>query len=106
MHSRYLVALAAIFMATGYPGSSYAQVAGLSAAYAMDEGSGTTITDSSGHDNTGTFTNDPTWTTGKYGAALEFDGADDLVRVEDANSLDLTTAATFEAWVFPTVAPV
>ena len=54
--------------------------------------------------NTGTLTNGPTWTTGKYGGALLFDGVDDRVRVADSNSLDLTTAATFEAWVYPTVA--
>ena len=65
----------------------------------MDEGSGTTISDRSGNNNTGTLTNGPTWTAGEYGGALLFDGADDRVRVNDSNSLDLTTAATFEAWV-------
>jgi len=71
----------------------------------MDEGSGTTISDRSGNNNTGTLTNGPTWTAGAYGGALLFDGADDRVRVNDSNSLDLTTAATFEAWVYPTVVP-
>src|SRR5262249_36646170 len=33
--------------------------------------------------------------------ALLFDGVDDLVRVADSASLHLTTAATFEAWVYP-----
>ena len=88
-----------------YPRSAWSQAAGLTAAYAMDEGSGTTISDKSGNNNTGTLTNGPTWTTGKYGGALLFDGVNDRVRVNDSNSLDLTTAATFEAWVFPTVAP-
>ena len=103
MRSTSLVAAAMALAA--YPRSAHSQAAGLSAAYAMDEGSGTTISDKSGNNNTGTLTNGPTWTTGKYGGALLFDGVNDRVRVNDSNSLDLTTAATFEAWVYPTVAP-
>src|SRR5882762_4802922 len=104
MRSTSLVAAAMALAA--YPRSAHSQAAGLSAAYAMDEGSGTTISDKSGNNNTGTLTNGPTWTTGKYGGALLFDGVDDRVRVNDSNSLDLTNAATFEAWVYPTAAPV
>ena len=46
-------------------GFAAAQTTGLVAAYAMDEGTGTTLTDHSGNNNTGTLTNGPTWTTGK-----------------------------------------
>jgi hypothetical protein len=43
-----------------------------------------------------------TWTgSGKYGSALEFNGFDNLVRVPDANDLDLTKSFTLEAWVDP-----
>ena len=38
---------------------------------------------------------------GKFGAALSFDGGD-VVNVPDSSSLDLTTAMTLEAWVRPT----
>ena len=75
-----------------YPRSAHSQAAGLSAAYSMDEGSGTTISDKSGNSNTGTLTNGPTWTTGKYGGALLFDGVNDRVRVNDSNSLDTSAA--------------
>jgi chitodextrinase len=76
------------------------------AAYAMNETSGTTLTDSSGNNNTGTLMNGPVWTAaGKNGGALQFDGSNDLVRVNDSSSLDLSAAATFEAWVYPTAAP-
>ena len=46
----------------------------LVAAYAFNEGTGTTVNDSSGNGNNGTITN-ATWTTsGKYGDALVFNG--------------------------------
>ena len=38
---------------------------------------------------------------GKIGRAIDFDGVNDLVAVPDANSLDLTTGMTLEAWVQP-----
>ena len=78
--------------------------AGLVAAYNFDEGTGsTTLTDRSGTGNTGTLINGPTWiTTGKYGGALQFDGTNDRINIPDANSLDLTSGMTIEAWVYPT----
>ena len=81
-----------------------AQVAGLVAAYNFNEGSGTSAADSSGNGHTSTLANGPTWTTGKYGDALSFDGADDYVNVPDAASLDLTSW-TISAWIYPTSLP-
>ncbi len=80
---------------------SVAPLGGLVAAYGFSEGSGTSVTDISGSGNTGTISG-ATWTTGKYGQALSFDGVNDLVTVNDANSLDLTTGLTLEAWINPT----
>ena len=52
--------------------------------------------------NNGTISG-ATWTAGgKYGGALSFDGVNDWVTVNDANSLDLAGAMTLEAWVQPT----
>ncbi|HKQ65248.1 MAG TPA: LamG-like jellyroll fold domain-containing protein, partial [Methylomirabilota bacterium] len=74
--------------------------AGLRAAYAFNEGQGTSTVDASGNGNTGTLTNGPTWTTqGRYGNAITFDGTNDFVSVPDSASLDLTTTGTIEAWV-------
>jgi concanavalin A-like lectin/glucanase superfamily protein len=74
---------------------------GLAAAYGFEEATGTTATDSSGNNNTGTL-NGPTRTTpGKYGAALSFDGVNDQVAVADSGTLDLTNGMTLEAWVRP-----
>ena len=78
------------------------RAASLVAAYNFNEGTGTTVTDRSGHSNTGT-TRGTTWTTaGKFGGALVFNGTDAWVTVADAASLRLTTAMTLAAWVFPT----
>ena len=74
----------------------------LVAAYAFEEGSGTSVGDLSGNGNGGTMQN-TSWTTlGKFGKALTFGGSGSLVQVPDANSLDLSTGMTLEAWVFPT----
>ena len=74
---------------------------GLVAAYAFDEGSGTTVTDASGNGNNGTIAN-ATWaTSGKDGKALQFNGTNALISVPDSASLHLTTGMTLEAWVNP-----
>jgi fibronectin type 3 domain-containing protein len=82
--------------------SHAAHAAGLVAAYAFDEGTGTAVTDASGNGNNGVATS-TTWTTsGKFGNALVFNGASALVSIADSASLRLTTGMTLEAWVFPT----
>jgi hypothetical protein len=79
--------------------------AGLVAAYNFNEGSGATTTDRSGNGQTGTLSG-ASWTaSGKYGKALAFNGVNNWLTVNDSNLLDLTTAMTLEAWVYPTVAP-
>jgi chitodextrinase len=75
---------------------------GLVAAYAFDEGSGTTVADSSGNGNNGTVANGTWSAAGKYGSAIQFNGTSTLVTVPDAAALHLTTAMTLEAWVNPT----
>ncbi|MEU8390687.1 LamG-like jellyroll fold domain-containing protein [Micromonospora sp. NPDC048843] len=76
-------------------------VPGLVAAYNMNQGSGTTVSDSSGQANSGAA-HDTTWATnGRYGKALSFNGTSSLVTVTHAPSLRLTTALTLSAWVRP-----
>ena len=74
---------------------------GLVAAYSFDEGTGGAAGDLSGNSNNGSL-NGPTWTSGRFGQALSFDGTNDRVVVPDSSSLDLTTGMTMEAWVRPT----
>ncbi|MGH8897606.1 MAG: fibronectin type III domain-containing protein, partial [Egibacteraceae bacterium] len=78
--------------------------AGLVAAYAFNEGTGTTVADASGNGNTGTINGATRTTAGQFGGALVFNGTSARVDVPDALSLDLTTGMTLAAWVYPTVA--
>jgi hypothetical protein len=97
------VALASAFSVTPVIHLNAAPV--LVAAYNFNQGSGATLTDVSGNNNHGVLANGPVWTTaGKYGGALTFDGANDLVSINDGPSLDLTTGMTLEAWVKPSTA--
>src|SRR5262249_60338542 len=74
----------------------------LLAAYSFDQGSGTTLTDVSGNGNNGTIS-DAVWSvSGKYGGALQFNGASDsFVSIPDVAALHLTKGMTLEAWVDP-----
>ena len=82
--------------------TTVATPAGLVAAYAFNEGTGTTVADASGNTLTGTISG-ATWTTGgKYGSALVFNGTNALVTIPNAASLQLTVGMTLEVWVNPT----
>src|SRR5262249_19679228 len=85
------------FLATFQPGP-----AGLVAAYAFEEGSGTNAIDASGNDNKGVLAGATRTTSGKIGSALVFDGTSAMVNIAQSPSLDLSTAMTLEAWVYPT----
>ena len=78
---------------------SNTQTAGLAAGYAFDEISGTTATDSSGNGITGTLTNGPTWTAGRYGNGLAFDGVNDYVNLGNPVGLQITGSMTISGWV-------
>lgn len=74
------------------------------ASYGFNEGVGTVLVDSSGHNNFGSLSG-ALWTTdGRYSGALKFDGANATVTVPDSASLHLSSAMSLEAWVYPTSA--
>ena len=75
------------------------------AAYAFEEGAGTSTTDLSGHGLTGTLTNGPVWTAGKYGEGLRFDGGDDYVNLGNPTGLHLTGSMTISAWIYSSAFP-
>ena len=64
----------------------------------FDEGAGSVAKDSSTFGNDCTLNGNPIWIDGKFGKALEFDGAT-WGELADSDSLDLTGAMTIEAWV-------
>jgi parallel beta-helix repeat protein len=86
-----------------FPGNS------LVLAMPFEDGSGTTVSDTSGNANTGTTVGTPTWagtSGGRYGNALTFDGLTQYISVADSNSLDLTQSFSLSVWVKPTQANV
>ncbi len=97
----YTVVVSNIF---GSATSSVAQIdvngsltEGLVAWWKFDETNGTIANDSSGNGNEGNLTNGPTWTSGKIGGALSFDGADDRVKIPHT-ILDQKLAFTVSLW--------
>lgn len=74
--------------------------------WSFDEASGTTILDSSGSGNNGVLINgDGAHVSGKLGNALYFRGvtgsSSTRVSIADSASLDLSSAASFAAWIKP-----
>jgi hypothetical protein len=73
----------------------------LAAAYGFNESTGLTAADASGRRLHGTVSGG-TWTTGRFGNGLAFNGVDSSVAVPSSDWLNLTTGMTLEAWVYPT----
>jgi hypothetical protein len=69
------------------------------ATYFMNEGTGTTVHDSSGNSNTGTVYNSANWTTGHENSALSFDGVSNYVEIPNSNSLNMNNQISIAAWV-------
>jgi hypothetical protein len=94
--SRSAIAIAAVLLAGVVPAAAQT---GLVAAYAFDEATGTTVTDSSGLGNTGSISGATRVAAGKFGGALSFDGTSNWVTVPHSASLSLTNGMTVEAWI-------
>jgi len=70
--------------------------AGLVGLWHFDAGSGATASDDSGNGHNGTLVNGPTWVSGKYGDALNFNGSN---RVDMGNLGSFPTRGTIEFWM-------
>ncbi|MHA2169892.1 MAG: LamG domain-containing protein [Candidatus Kariarchaeaceae archaeon] len=64
----------------------------------MDENSGTTALDQSSKGNDGKIFG-ASWTTGIMGSALEFDGDNDYLEINNTDILETVNALTISAWV-------
>jgi hypothetical protein len=74
---------------------------GLIGWWMFDEGTGTTVADSSGAGHDGFFVDStPEWVPGMYGTALEFDGTD-KVEIPDHADFHLTNAMSVTLWMQP-----
>ncbi len=83
-------------------GSSLYTHSDLAGHWPLDEGSGNTvISDSSGRNNNGTLSGDPSWIPGKTGGyALHFDGIDDYASIDNVPLFD-DGSYMISAWVKP-----
>lgn len=77
---------------------------GLTASYGFAEGIGTTTADGSGNGNTGQIRG-ATWTSGKYGNALRYDGVSSYVDLGNPAFLQSTGSMSWNAWVYLTAPP-
>ncbi len=67
----------------------------------FNDGNGSSAIDASGQGNLGVLLNGASWTEGKAGSAVHFDGVDDIVRIGNSASLNTATAGiTVAAWVY------
>ena len=101
MRAKYLsIVMAGLFAVAMLVSSSYAEIdpATAVAAWLFEEGAGTVAEDSSGNGNDGVIEGGPSWVSGKFGQALDFDGVDDQIIVPDSPSLELEYL-TMAAWV-------
>ena len=73
-------------------------ITGLIAHWKLDDGSGTTATDSSGNGIHGALVNGPTWTTGNFSGALQFDGINDYVEIPHTNKFLINDGGTVAFW--------
>ena len=74
---------------------------GLVGWWKFDEGSGTVAYDSSGNGNDGNLMGGPTWTTGKIGGALKFDGVNKYVDVGNSSMLNPSDSMSITCWFLP-----
>ena len=81
-------------------GISYAAIdPDLVGLWLFEEGDDTTVSDSSDYGNDGETEGDPTWTDGKYGGGMEFDGVDDMVVIPDADVFEFEEDFTLAVWI-------
>ncbi|MBN1805768.1 MAG: hypothetical protein JW837_10990 [Sedimentisphaerales bacterium] len=74
---------------------------GLIGWWMLDEGTGTSVADSSGAEHDGFFVDStPEWVPGMYGKALEFDGSD-RVEIPDHQDFHFTDSMSVALWMKP-----
>ncbi len=67
--------------------------------YHLDDGSGATLSDSSGNSNNAPASGSPAWGTGNLNGGLGFNGTSQYAAAPDSASLSITGSNTLESWV-------
>src|SRR5262245_4562374 len=81
---------------------TYTPPSGLVAAYAFDEGAGTTSADVSGNGFTATLVSSPSWVAGQFGSALSFNGTSSYAATGLTTNLPNWTVS---GWVYSPAGP-
>ncbi len=84
--------------ASSIPDTFIREITGVQGSWHLDDKLDPTA-DTSGNDNSGDLVNGPTWTTGKFNNAVDFDGIDDYVDLGTGLNDLISTDVTVEAWV-------
>jgi len=84
------------------PRKGYWATKGLVGFWPFYEGSGNKVLDLSGNNNTGTFSGDVSWVSGKHGSAVYFAGDTDYISIGDKPTLEGMSQLTVIAGVKPT----
>ena len=93
------IAVCLIFLGISNIGFSKITKEDFCGVWLFDEGSGTTVKDSSENGNDGEIIGNLNWVDGKFGKALEFPGEPlNLVQIPSSDSLNPTTGITIMAW--------
>jgi hypothetical protein len=71
---------------------------GLVGYWLLNEGTGRMVFDLSGNNAVGQLQGDPSWTAGRFGSTLDFDGSGDFITVENYTKADISVK-TISAWI-------
>lgn len=74
---------------------------GLVGYWTFDEGFGSTVHDSSGHKNSGSLINSPTWANGIKGNSLSFNGSNQSVFFASLPITQITNSLSVTLWIKP-----
>ncbi|MCF6325026.1 MAG: GDSL-type esterase/lipase family protein [Gammaproteobacteria bacterium] len=85
-----------------YLAGTIPRVLNLDSHWQFDESSGVLVSDGSTNGNDGNVSGTPVWSTGVSGSALFFGGGNDRVLIDDAPSLNMSTAMSLSVWIQPT----
>ena len=86
--------VAALLLGSAWAGFSQPKII---ASWDFDQGAGTVLRDTSGQGHDGQI-HGATWSTGRFGGGLHFDGEQDYVEVPASPAFDTDDALTVEAW--------
>ena len=91
----FSVIFVAIFMLLSQVSLAKVKSESMVAVWLFDEGKGSVVTDSTGNGHDGKIEKGAKWVNGRFGKALEFDGADDWVSVPHSKNLGFASGKSF-----------